>query len=155
MFDPSTGIGNNKDWVAEIRKQSDEDDASDADLSRFASHGGKLLLLHGTADTTIPTEASVLLYQRIAAAMGPEVTESFVRLFLVPGLGHGRGVFDAGFNAIATLDAWADRRQTPENLIVRDQGHSARTRPLCKWPAWPRYIAGGEDTASSFSCTKP
>ena len=155
LFNPSTGIGSGKDWVAGIRTQSEEDDASDADLSRFAGHGGKLLLVHGTADTTIPTEASVLLYQRIATIMGPQVTNSFVRLYLIPGFGHGRGVFDAGFNAIATLDAWADRRQTPANLTVIDQGHGARTRPLCEWPTWPRYIAGDGNTASSFACTKP
>jgi len=29
-----------------------------------------------------------------------------------------------------------------------------RTRPVCRYPAWPRYSGSGDpDTASSFICT--
>ena len=148
-FDPAAGADARKNWVEGIRQQSEEDDSSDGDVSAFASHGGKLLLVHGTADTTIPTDASVLLYQRITAAT-PHA-EDFVRLYLVPGFGHGRGVFAAGFDAIGTLDAWADRKAAPEHLVVADQ-HGGRTRPLCAWPSWPRYTDGDANAATSFNC---
>ena len=75
-----------------VQEQSVEDDASLADLSPFERHGGKLLLVHGVTDSTIPTDASVLLYERIVEAMGRERTEAFVQLYLIPGFGHGRGV---------------------------------------------------------------
>jgi len=51
-------------YLPRVREQSMEDDASLADLSPFQHHGGKLLLVHGVADSTIPTDASVLLYGR-------------------------------------------------------------------------------------------
>ncbi len=154
-FDPSTGIANGTSWVKGIQQQSEEDDSSDADITPFTQHGGKLLLVHGTADTTIPTGASVLLYQRIAAAMAPRTpADSFMRLYLIPGFGHGRGVFNAGLNAIGTLDAWADRQQAPAGLVATD-AHTGRTRPLCAWPTWPRYTAGDPNSSSSFTCTPP
>lgn len=153
-FYPATGVGapNATNWVAGIRQQSEEDDSSDADLSAFAGHGGKLLLVHGVADTTIPTGASVLLAQRITAAMGQAAADGFLRLYLVPGFGHGRGTFHAGFDAIGTLDAWADRQQAPVNLTVTDQ-QGGRKRPLCGWPSWPRYTGGDASLTASFSCS--
>ena len=140
-------------WVAGIRQQSAEDDASKADLSAFEGRGGKLLLVHGTADAVIPTDASVLLYRRIVAAMGQERADGFLRLYLVPGFGHGRGVFDAGFDTIGVLDAWADGGGAPVGLVVADQNKGAtRTRPLCAWPTWPKFQGGDANKSASFAC---
>jgi feruloyl esterase len=151
-FDWKDG-GTSGKFIPAIREQSAEDDASLADLTPFASHGGKLLLVHGTADTTIPTDASVLLYHRIVAAMGQSQADSFLRLYLIPGYGHARGVFDAGFDTVGALDAWADQKQAPEHLIVTDQNLGAsRTRPLCAYPAWPKYDSGDPTVAASFHC---
>ena len=151
-FDTRTG----GPWVPGILQQSAEDDASLADLSPFQQHGGKLLLLHGTADSTIPTGASILLYQRIVEAMGQARADQFLRLYLIPGFGHGRGVFNAGFDTVAVLDAWADQQHAPFNLTVADQNKSStRSRPLCAWPAWPKYDSGDPNLAASFHCEAP
>lgn len=141
-------------FVPGILKQSAEDDASLADLTPFAAHGGKLLLVHGTADSTIPTDASVLLYRRIVSAMGQERADEFLRLYLVPGYGHGRGVFDAGFDTVGTLDRWVEQGIAPTWFVAHDQNkNTARTRPVCPWPSWPKYTGGDPDAASSFACT--
>ncbi len=65
-FDPASGGAYQK----QILRGSKIYDASEADLSRFAAHGGKLLLVHGTADAIIPTDASLMYYRRVQAAMG-------------------------------------------------------------------------------------
>lgn len=151
-FDVKTG-GLGGKWVPGILQQSAEDDAGLADLNPFERHGGKLLLVHGTADATIPTDASVLLYHRIVEAMGQARADGFLRLYLIPGYGHGSGVFDAGFDTVGVLDAWADRQQPPGNLVAADQNKNAvRTRPLCAWPTWPRYLGGDANAAASFTC---
>lgn len=140
-------------WLPALRQQSAEDDASLSDLTPFERRGGKLLIVHGTADTTIPTNASVFLYQRIVKAMGQITANGFVRLYLIPGYGHGRGVFDAGFDTIGVLDAWADKGIAPSGLTVSDGNKRARrTRPLCVWPSWPKYIGEDINAASSFEC---
>lgn len=145
-FDWKTGGGR----VAGILRQSAEDDASLADLTPFAAHGGKLLLVHGTADSTIPTGASVLLYKRIVEAMGQAKADEFLRLYLVPGYAHGRGVFNAGFDTVGVLDAWADDGKAPQGVRVVDQNKGAqRSMPLCAWPRWPRFEGGTSKCADA------
>ena len=139
-------------WGGEIHQQGEEIDSTNANLQPFLARGGKLILVHGTTDMVIPTNSSVDYYERVEAKLGVEATQSFTRLYLVPGLGHGYGRFDGGFDTIGTLDAWADRGIAPENLVVTDK-HKGRTRPLCEWPAWPRYSGSGDvNSASSFKC---
>jgi hypothetical protein len=153
-FDPVTGTSPGVAagyWIPGIREQAIEDDASVADLTPFAAHGGKLLLVHGTADTIIPTNASVLLYQRIVAAMGQPAADAFLRLYLIPGFGHDRGPFNASFDPLGTLDAWSTQDTPPANLTVSDQG--SRMRPLCAWPTFPRYTTGDPKVAASFTCS--
>jgi len=137
-----------------VRAESIAEDASLADLSPFEQHGGKLLLIHGVADATIPTDASVLLYRRIVQAMGKERADNFVQLYLIPGFGHGQGVFYAGFDTIGVLDRWSNEGNRPANLIAVDQnkhGHR-RERPMCLWPSWPRFKAGDANAAANFTC---
>jgi hypothetical protein len=142
-------------WKDELHKEAHELDSTNANLEPFLARGGKLILVHGTTDMVIPTNSSVDYYQRVEAAMGENATKSFMRLYLVPGLAHGRGKFDGGFDTIGTLDAWADRGIAPENLVVTDN-HNGRTRPLCEWPAWPRYDGAGDvNSAGSFTCVLP
>lgn len=151
-FDPSDG-GAYKDSVL---KGSLAYDASEADLSRFAAHGGKLLLVHGTADTIIPTNSSVMYYRRVRAAMGEEAVKSFMRFYLIPGFGHGEGEFLAGFDALDMLERWLDGGVAPDHVSVEDKsrrGHG-RSRPLCAYPAWPAYNGSGSPKLSaSFHCS--
>jgi feruloyl esterase len=107
--------------------------------------------VHGTADNIIPTNSSVEYYERLRAKVGEASVEDSARLYLVPGLGHGFGRFNGGFDTIGVLDAWADRGVAPVDLTVTDN-HHGRTRPLCEWPQWPRYNTGDVNSGSSFTC---
>ncbi len=150
-FNTTTG----GDYAAELLPQSQASDASDSDLSRFAQHGGKFLMLHGTTDATIPTGASVLYFDMLERTMGKDAVDKFARFYLVPGYGHGRGDFDAGFDALGTLDHWLDTGTAPANLVVVDNNRNSasRTRPLCQYPTWPKYNGSGNlNSATSFAC---
>jgi feruloyl esterase len=150
-FDVKTGGA----WRDELIQQAHEIDSTDANLQPFEAHGGKLILVHGTVDAVIPTNSTVDYYQRLQEKLGARTTESFARLYLLPGMGHGVGKFDAGFDTIGTLDAWVDRGVAPSDLVVTDN-HSGRTRPMCEWPAWPKYMGSGDvNSASSFTCVRP
>ena len=103
-------------------------DASDPDLRAFRDRGGKLILLHGTADPIIPCRSSIRYYEQAAEQM--EDMDAFFRLFLVPGMGHisgGPGVQDILFGFPATprdrfhqgllaLKAWVEEGEAPECL---------------------------------------
>ena len=151
QFDTTTG----GKYAGDLLPQSKAADASEADLTAFARHGGKFLMLHGTADATIPTDSTTMYYKMVHSRMSPEEMDGFLRFYLVPGFGHGRGVFDAGFDALGVLDRWVDSGVAPKNLVVVDNNkHSGgRTRPLCGYPAWAKYKGTGDSNAAgSFDC---
>ena len=152
QLDPETGTPFTKD----LFPSSEHYDASDVDLSRFAAHGGKLLLVHGTADVIIPTKSSVMYYEQVQTAMGEAAVARFMRLYLIPGFGHGAGRFEAGFDALGMLDQWIDTGELEMNPVVRDQGKAGkgRSRPLCAFPGWAEYNGRGDPTSSSsFHCS--
>jgi acetyl esterase/lipase len=152
-FDTHTG----GTYADRLLPQSIASDASNANLTPFFLHGGKFLMLHGTTDATIPTNSSVEFYQMLQAHTPQSLLNHDARFFLIPGYGHARGVFNAGFDALGILDRWTQTGIPPENLIVTDNNKSRnhRTRPLCAWPLYPRYTAGDPNQASSFACTAP
>ncbi len=150
-FDTTTG----GKYSAELLPQSQASDASDADLTRFAQHGGKFFIVHGTADATIPTDSSVMYYKMLQNRMTKEQMDGFLRFYLIPGFGHGKGVFKAGFDALGVLDRWLDTGIPPQDLVLVDnnKGSGRRTRPLCVYPAWPKYKGSGDvNDAMSFVC---
>jgi hypothetical protein len=150
-FDPKTGGR----YADELLPQSIASDASDADLAPFERHGGKFLMVHGTTDATIPTGSTTEFYTMLQQRFDPKTLDSFVRFYLIPGFGHGRGVFEAGFDALGVLDRWVETGVAPGPLQVKDNhgGAHGRTRPLCDYPSWPRYLQGDPGDAASFRCT--
>jgi feruloyl esterase len=131
-------------------------DASSVALEPFRDRGGKLLLLHGTADMAVPPQNTIDYYERLVARFGAEKLKDFVRFYVVPGFGHGDGPFQASWDWLTALDTWVEKGQPPANLLTVDTAMptAGRSRPLCEYPAWPKYKGTGDvNAASSFACT--
>lgn len=102
--------------------------ATQTDLRAFKERGGKLLLIHGTADPIIPYTSSVRYYKQVQENMGN--VDDFFRLFLVPGMEHtsgGPGLQDiaTGFaatpkdskhNGVLALKEWVENGNAPDVL---------------------------------------
>jgi feruloyl esterase len=60
------------------------------DLTRFSERGGKFILYHGFADAIVSAQDTINYYDRIRDEQNVtrDAEESFIRLFLVPGMGH-------------------------------------------------------------------
>ncbi len=150
--------------------------ATSTDLSAFQKRGGKLLLYHGWSDAAIPGGSTVKYYDEVVAKLGKKTSDDFLRLYMVPGMGHCAGGSSAStfgqagtpngdrFHSIdAALEAWVEQSQAPDTLIaskLKNPGdpNSAvlRTRPLCPWPQVAKYKgAGSTDEAANFTCAKP
>jgi feruloyl esterase len=143
-------------WLDRISRLSTIQDRNNADLRPFARSGGKLIMLHGAADELVSHRSTNDYYQRVRDLLGPAATERFLRYYLVPGANHanfGTPAFAAGWDSLTALERWVQKGQSPVNPVVADVTHN-RTRPLCEYPAWPRYRAGDPDSASSFTCTR-
>jgi feruloyl esterase len=65
--------------------------ATNVDLRPFKSRGGKLILYHGWNDPAIPGPLTVSYYNGVAARLGFRDTESFIRLYMAPGMQHCYG----------------------------------------------------------------
>lgn len=130
-------------------------DASNADISAFEARGGKLLLMHGTVDSAVTPYNTIDYYNRLVTQFGQSRLDAFVRFYLVPGFGHGTGQFIAAWDSLVALEAWVEKGTAPGTQVVADSkaGNNARTRPLCVYPAWPKYNGSGDvNSAASFTC---
>jgi hypothetical protein len=129
--------------------------ANSVAIERFRERGGKLIFFHGTVDDYIPVYSSIEYYERLLQRFGQEAADEFVRFYTVPGMGHVTGVFNARIASLDALEAWVERGEAPAELLATD-AHAAtagRTRPLCRYPAWPRYRGAGDiNDAASFEC---
>jgi feruloyl esterase len=129
-----------------------------------------------------PAEA-INYYQAVEARSGAKsaaarraATQSFLRLYMVPGMGHCAGgpgatnfstatrdsqppVSDAKHDMARALEAWVEGGTAPDELIATHYQTGARTiafqRPLCVYPKVARYNGGPASSADSFSCAKP
>jgi feruloyl esterase len=142
-------------WATRIAEVSEVWDANSVDLSQLASKGGKVILTVGSIDHTISPYNTVNYYERLVARFGQATADTFVRFYRIPGLAHGNGLFNAKFDALGALDAWVDGGHAPGTLEAVDINpeNNQRRRPMCVYPAWPRYNGTGDlKVASSFSC---
>ena len=135
----------------------------DPDLSKFKSRGGKLILYHGWSDAAIPATNSVNYYRSVAAKLGPKETESFVRLYMAPGMQHcgsgdGPNTFgqagppkgDARTNIGKALEEWVESGSAPGPIVARN---GSRSRPLCPYPQVAVYQGSGStDDEANFRC---
>jgi hypothetical protein len=136
-----------------LRELSGLLDASDDDISAFKARGGKLLLMHGTVDSAVPPQNTIDYYERLVARFGQGPLDEFVRFYVAPGFGHGTGQFVVGWDALGALETWVRRgARAPQIVAGAKEGNHGRTRPLCVYPKWPRYVSGDIDKAESFTC---
>jgi feruloyl esterase len=128
-------------------------DAVDPDLRAFKAHGGKLLLYHGWRDTGITPENTALYYENVLEELGPDQGD-WLRLFLVPGMGHCRGGPGVDtFDTLTALEEWRERGVAPDELIATGS-ESGISRPVCAYPAYAKYDGSGDlKDAANFRCT--
>lgn len=152
--------------------------ATNPDLAGFKAHGGKLILYHGWDDPAIPPVSTVNYYQNVVSKMGQGTADSFVRLYMIPGMQHcgggpgtdsfgafGVGPDDPTRNVFLALEQWVEKGVAPGNLIASKHAEEApnaaptakpavvMTRPLCIYPAESKYKGKGDtNDAASFTC---
>ncbi len=144
-------------------------DSTDPNLDVFHRRGGKMIVAIGTNDTLGSPGAQLDYYQSVIETMGREKVDTFARFFVLPQTGHGLSgtsySFDGEgksipsstipntFSRLNLLTDWVEKNITPPMSITVTGGN--RSLPMCSYPAYPKYIGGATDTASSYICTAP
>jgi feruloyl esterase len=130
--------------------------ASSTDLSRYKSRGGKLVIVHGVSDPVFSINDTINWWNEVNKANSGAAAE-FVRMFAVPGMNHcAGGPATDQFDAFTALVNWVEKSSPPEKIVATAGPASpwpGRTRPLCVYPAQPRYNGSGSiEDANNFSC---
>jgi len=115
-------------------------------------------------------------YDAVVARMGRPPADSFVRLYMAPGMQHCSGgagpdafgqagkwsLKDPSRNLRAALERWVEHGEAPGPIVAaKDEGdgevrHPTISRPLCPYPEEARYKGTGDPSdAVSFACTAP
>jgi feruloyl esterase len=129
--------------------------ATNPDIEAYRARGGKLIVLHGLADEVISPNATIAYYEAQVAKMGQANADAFMRFYTVPGLGHSVGAFVPSWDAVGILDDWVDKGKDPGTLKGVDVNAATigRERPLCRYPAFPRYKGTGDvNAAPNYDC---
>ena len=170
-----------KDAQALEEKFAGLTNAMETNLEEFRKMGHKLFYYHGTSDPLIPAQNGIDYYERVVASQGKggknglEQTQTFFRVFLVPGLYHCAGgpgpsgfgtsspasQMDADHDAISSVSRWAEKGIAPEKIIATKYVENtpakgiAMQRPLCAWPLAARYKGTGDtNDATNFACVR-
>ncbi|NIJ48003.1 tannase/feruloyl esterase family alpha/beta hydrolase [Rhizomicrobium electricum] len=133
--------------------------ARSPNLDAFAGHGGKLIVYHGGSDPVFSLNDTLAWWREADARMNGNAA-STVRVFPVPGMGHcAGGPATDRFDGFSALVHWVEQGAASDR-IEASAGPATpwpgRKRPLCPYPAVPRYDGKGDiEKAESFVCTAP
>lgn len=140
--------------------------AVNPDLRDFKANGGKLIVYHGWNDPGVMPQRTVDFHEQLVDFAGKatgedgrELTDEYLRLFMMPGMGHcrgGAGPDQADF--MGAISAWVEDGEAPERIVATktENGETAMTRPLCPHPQVAQYTGSGDpNDANSFECALP
>ena len=160
------------DLKAANEKTAQALNATDPNLKAFKARRGKLILYHGWNDPAISALNTVNYYDALTKVMGKKDVDSFVRLYMVPGVQHCEGgpgpdsfgqvgelEFENSSHSVeAALEEWVEKGNAPGSIVTskfegQDRSRAKMTRPLCPYPQAAKYKGSGDtDEAGSFSC---
>lgn len=153
-------------------------DSSNPDLRAFKAGGGRLLIFQGLNDNSVLPRKTIDYYNTVERTMGGDKqTQSFFRLFLLPGVGHGNGGMGAdAVDYLGILEDWMDKDRAPDRIIAAhlksnsstnevagttlsfplDPASVQFTRPVYPYPTRAKYKGRGDtNDANNFEPVAP
>ncbi|MEO6856254.1 MAG: tannase/feruloyl esterase family alpha/beta hydrolase, partial [Rhodoferax sp.] len=144
-------------FYSKLRPRHPLNDATNPDLSAFKAAGGKLILWHGWADQHISPINTIAYYEAMQKTMGQTNMDSFMRMFVVPGVAHcGGGEGHSNMDLVTAIDDWVIKGTAPTAVTTyRTDTTTAAvisSRPVYPYPAVAHYNGTGDaNQASSYT----
>jgi hypothetical protein len=160
------------DWNIEpfqMREAEEIYNATDPDLRDVLHRGKKVLMYHGFGDPGANPVRTIRYRQSVIDFLGRHhqdlhgnhyghrhseaLTDSFLKLYLVPGMAHcGGGVGHNTVDWLTPIVDWVERGVAPHAIVGSKPGS---TRPHCPYPEEAVYDGTGDvSLAGSYSCQK-
>ncbi|HSW20159.1 MAG TPA: tannase/feruloyl esterase family alpha/beta hydrolase [Ramlibacter sp.] len=142
-------------------------DSTNTDLSRFFARGGRLIIKAQGSDYASNPHTVMRYYDALVARFGQQALERHVRFYMLPNGDHNGGVQSLPSGAaepqyvdlIRMATDWVEKNATPPDAPELSAKQSlppytvSATRPMCRYPAYPRYVSGDTKVAASYRCT--
>ncbi|WP_260706592.1 tannase/feruloyl esterase family alpha/beta hydrolase [Edaphobacter flagellatus] len=127
-------------------------DATTANLDAFKAHGGKMIVMHGWEDPIISPFSTVHYFNKIRQKYGA-ASDTFTRLYLVPGVAHcGGGPGPAAYDWASNIVGWVESNKAPEGIRFVN-GKGLKEALACPYPKKAVYKGtGAEDEAANYTC---
>jgi len=150
---------NPDEFVGRMREVSALMDSTNPDLSAFAARGGKLIISEHMADYAQSPYAGIEYYKSVLERMGLSAAEDFLRLYVTPGADHMGIGAPSAVDMVEVLSDWVERGKAPGELVqvtheLKLPFPIVAARPMCRYPAFPRYLGGDVAKAESFECAR-
>jgi hypothetical protein len=144
-------------------------DGLNPDLSKFLARGGKLILKSNTADNDVNWRVAEAYYTRVVSTMGQAKVDSFMRYYIGTGQGHSMSnnivqrsatgaEIPSQHDMVDVLDKWVAGKVAPADAIMLKQMDPlppfavTSTRPMCRYPNFPKYVGGDKTQGGSYLC---
>jgi feruloyl esterase len=130
--------------------------AAAADLANFMKLGKKIIVWHGSDDGLLSHKDTLRTWEEVKTAASGEVAANS-KVYIADGVNHcggGRGADT--FDLLKPMMNWVEKGVDPGTIAASKvvNGVTQFTRPLCVYPAFPKYKGAGDvNAASSFSCS--
>ncbi|NUO72898.1 MAG: tannase/feruloyl esterase family alpha/beta hydrolase, partial [Frateuria sp.] len=142
-------------------------DSTNTDLSRFFARGGRLIIKAQGSDYSSNPHTVMRWYDQLVGRFGQVDVDRHVRFYMLPNGDHNGGVqsLPAGtaepqyVDLIRLSTDWVEKNAMPPDAPEVSAKQAvppytvSATRPMCRYPAYPRYVAGDPKQAASFRCT--
>jgi len=152
---------------ARIQQVSALMDTTDPDLSAFLARGGKLIIRENSGDWAQSPLAGIEYHQAVVERMSQAAADRFMRLYVSPASNHAgqAASFTTGaevpthHDLLATLDRWVVGGEAPPDALLQVRTAAApphavlASRPMCRYPMYPHFVAGDPLQAASYRCT--
>ena len=157
---------NASNFQARIQEVSALMDSTNPDLAAFRARGGKLIIRENSGDWAQSPLAGIQYYQSVVDKLTQPVVDEFVRLYVSPASSHGGPAASlttgtevpTNHDLLSTLDIWVTTGTAPADTLVQVRNSPAApfttlaSRPMCRFPNYPEYVAGDVTKAESYRC---
>lgn len=155
-------------FEARVKAVSELMDSTNPDLSAFQKRGGKLIMRENAGDMAQSPLAGIRYYDKVVARMGQSAVNKFVRLYVSPASAHSGlaaslttgALVPTRHDLLPDLDRWVSTGVPPGDALVQVRTASSApydveaARPMCRYPAYPRYVSGDPKRAESYRCER-